>query len=406
MLTVILALLTSAHPAWGSPRGGASPDMEMCAVEIPEGYRVETGYFSSEDEAAAKMGAKAAARAEARDILCGALTETRCQSLLKNLVGWKDPRYDTKSNTACAHVAIHRTKIKALDAEQDQLESDMKAFASVSASSINSSKVVIRPPIWRESRCHVGGAGGALVEEIRMELAKKGVAGLDENPQGQNPMLEVTYRRTDQSTYVAGQVLKGSSSGVQPIPGGFSFPNGLFGEMNDDAACFDESRLGLEGGERIGPSGARLTLSIDKGNTLCAGDRAHVKLHVNQPVFVKVFSMHANGEALHVWPPQGKNGFVDSSLDLGEFQFFESTDGTQQKLVAVGVDDPGKWGSASSWSGVCTIASAYDHPAFTSAGSSASALSIGVLSWDDDTCLAQRVQQVPKQSMPDFPGCL
>ncbi len=382
----------------------AAAETEACAQDIPENYRIFTGYASGPDAAQAKRDARAEAVKAALASLCSGKSDTRCEVLRRHVADWKTPFHNPVSQAACAHVGIDRIWIDDDQQAQKALTRAVQDLADAIVAAAPAGKpVALRAPVWGESGCDAGPLGIVVSSTIRNAF---GAAQRKLVPVGSPSASEVhvVTRLAGDRVFVEATLKPWGSDSVLPIPG-IDVAADLFPtDTADGASCWLDARLGLPGGQRDGKTG--LMVRVDpqfRTAELCDGDASTPLVQVSQPARVKVYSIDRTGTAYLIWPPPGGSDLVQSTVSLGEMTYLPSPVGGEERLVAVAVPEGSRFAEVDGWTAFCKHPRPFDLTPWPEAAAASAALR--VLPYDDPACIQRGVRRSPAMALPDVPIC-
>lgn len=391
---------TPVHP---DPDVIAAEEAEACAKDIPENYRIFTGYASGTDPTTAVVDARNNAVREALDTVCSGKSETRCEVLRRHVADWKKPFHNPLTGKACAHVGIDRLWIDDDKRDQEQLDEAVTALGKAIAEAAPAGKpIAMRAPVWGESGCVAGPLGVVLTSAIRNAIAERGLVIA---PVGKPTASEITVvaRSAGDRVFVEASVQPWGAKAATPVPG-IDVAGDLFPVDEGDGTCWLDSRMGLPGGKRDGANGLHVRIDQRAPHpTVCEGDVSTPEIHVDRPARVKVFSVDRMGAAYLVWPPPGGSDRVAGSLAMDELHYVQSPVGGEERMVAVAVAEGASFPEIDDWTAFCKHPRPFSVTPF--AGSAAHAIGFEVRAYDDPACVQRNVPRAAKRVIPEIPVC-
>lgn len=369
----VLILLTAAAVA------NPLPD-DPCPTSPPFGFRLEVGYASGRIEADALARAREAARNTLLEKACAGVSDLRCASIKRHVHPWREGRFDRKTRSACAAVAIKADALQSWDQDLAKMRQELAALAEAIATRSGAPTVALDPPRW-PSGCVAADVGPSLAAELRNGLARFPELSLVPTGGLQAPTVRFTLVPGKDAMTVSAALQEPGQPGERPL-GGFSVPIDLFEvDPKEVGACRPWDRLGIVAGD------LQVGLEVPtRGGELCEGEPFEPKVHVSGQAKVAVLSVGQDGTAYLNWPPPQGTGLITGSASLGQQRAVRPPAQLgDEVLLAVAVPADRSLGRFEGRTGFCKLPQPYD-PALLPKGATVVSETYNVVTGGHQSC--------------------
>ena len=222
-----------------------------------------------------------------------------------------------RGTSVCAVVLVRESVLHAGEVELQRFESEVAALAGRIRAEAGRRKIRIDAPVWSASGCVAGEIGAALSGRIGNALGAPGGPTLvASGPADLQISLDLAV--IADTLTVAAWI--GAPGGPRTAIAGFTVPASLFDlEPAEAGAC--RGRLALGVPEVAAGKVRAVTVDVDTtGGLLCEKQPTRARIGVDQPSWVRVYSVLDDGTAWQVWPVTPGEGRVDRELALGPLE--------------------------------------------------------------------------------------
>jgi len=341
-------------------RANASAAASSCHPAPPEGYRNFTGYAVDKDAEAALQSARADAWFQAERAVCGDdVKSDLCVQRRGHILQWQEPQFDKASRRACFTYQINQRWLEP-DTEYEQVRESLAVLARSVVSASGGAPVRIASPTWSESGCVAGEAGRALHAGLLAALGREGRISLSEEA---SQAIELTLTPSGKVLTVVGRIRTEDGS-VRPLPGfdapAYLYPSPSIGREGSGAGdCRWDSKLGLDGGARVGEDGLQVSVNLgSNGGVLCEGSARNPRFSTTAAADLRVLSVGQDGTGYLLWPPSGERFTVTpQGRTLSPWEAVLAEDGGVERIVVVASREGAPVGDLQKWRAPCRLPS-------------------------------------------------